>query len=171
MALILATLGGGVAQASVAQWLSVWGTAPDLPLIVTVLLALRRGPEIGCVSGFIAGLLQDISGGGLVGVQAATKAMVGFGLGSAAGRLWVSNPLVQVPGLVVLTVAEGLLRFSVLRLFHYPAPLGLVLVDAVLPQALYNGALGAAALVAAALAESVRARAAMSPTTRSRGVR
>jgi len=159
MALILATLGGGVAQASVAQWLSVWGTAPDLPLIVTVLIALRRGPEIGCVSGFIAGLLQDIAGGGLVGVQAATKAMVGFGLGSAAGRLWVSNPLVQVPGLVVLTVAEGLLRFSVLRLFHYPAPLGLVLVDAVLPQALYNGALGAAALVAAALAESARARA------------
>ena len=88
--------------------LSVAGATPDLPLIVTVFWALRRGPEVGCVAGFVAGLLQDVSAGGLVGVQALTKALVGFAIGLAGGRLSVTNPLVQVPGLVLLTVAEGL---------------------------------------------------------------
>ena len=48
--------------------------APDIPLIVVVLLALRRGPEFGCGAGFVAGLLQDAASGGLLGVQALTKA-------------------------------------------------------------------------------------------------
>ncbi len=142
------TLGGSVAQASFVATLSVAGVPPDLPMIVTVFWALRRGPEAGCLAGFLAGLLQDLSGGSLVGVQALSKALVGFGMGLGARRLLVANPLVQVPGLVVLTIAEGLFRFALLQLFHYPASLGAMLVDVILPQALYNGAVGAACLVA-----------------------
>lgn len=152
------TLGGTVAQTSVVQTLSVGGTVPDLPFVVMVFLALRRGPEVGCLAGFLAGLLQDATGGGLVGVQALTKALAGFVLGLAGGRLQVGSPLVQVPGLVLLTVGEGLLRFGLLQLFHYPASLSAVLADVIAPQALYNGVLGAACLVAVGLAEAARAR-------------
>ncbi len=126
---------------------------------MTVFWALRRGPEAGCVAGFFAGLLQDVASGGLVGVQALTKALAGFVLGMAGGRLWVANPLVQVPGLVALTVAEGVLRFGLLQLFHYPAGLGALLVDVILPQALYNGVLGAACIVAMFTVETARAHA------------
>ena len=51
-----------------------------------------------------------------------TKALIGFGIGALGGRLRVSQPLVQVPGLVLLTIAEGLARFALLKLFHFPAP-------------------------------------------------
>jgi rod shape-determining protein MreD len=111
------------------------------------------------VAGFFAGLLQDVASGGLVGVQALTKALAGFVLGMAGGRLWVANPLVQVPGLVALTLAEGVLRFGLLQLFHYPAGLGALLVDVILPQALYNGVLGAACIVAMFTVETARAHA------------
>jgi rod shape-determining protein MreD len=157
--LLLATLGGSVAQTSLIQTLSVGGATPDLPFIMTVFWALRRGPEAGCVAGFFAGLLQDVASGGLVGVQALTKALAGFVLGMAGGRLWVANPLVQVPGLVALTLAEGVLRFGLLQLFHYPAGLGALLVDVILPQALYNGVLGAACIVAMFTVETARAHA------------
>jgi rod shape-determining protein MreD len=110
------------------------------------------------VAGFFAGLLQDVGAGGLVGIQALTKALAGFTLGLAGGRLSVANPLVQVPGLVLLTVAEGLLRFGLLQLFHYPASLPALLMDVILPQALYNGVLGAACLVAMTASEMVRAQ-------------
>jgi rod shape-determining protein MreD len=109
--------------------------------------------------GLFGGLLQDLGGGGLVGVQALTKALAGFGLGLLRDRLWVSSPLVQVPALVLLSVAEGLLRFGVLQLFHSPITLGPLLLDVILPQALYNGALGAAALSGATALEALRARA------------
>jgi len=156
--LLVMTVGGTVAQTSVVQALSMGGAIPDLPFVVALFLALRRGPEAGCVAGFLAGLLQDVTGGGLVGVQALTKALAGFALGLAGGRLRVGSPLVQVPGLVVLTVGEGLLRFGLLQLFHYPAGLSALMADVILPQALYNGILGAACLVAVGLAEAAVAR-------------
>jgi uncharacterized membrane protein len=65
---------------------------------------------------------------------------------------------VQVPGLVVLTVAEGLARFALLKLFRFPAPFGELMLYVVVPQALYNGFLGAALVVTLAWVESLRAR-------------
>lgn len=154
--LALTVFGGGMAQATVAPALRIGDVAPDLPLIVVVLLALRRGPEFGALAGFGAGLLQDVTGGGLVGAQALTKALLGFGLGTLGARLAVTQPLVQVPGLVLLSVAEGVARFAVLKLFHFPAPFGELMTYVVLPQALYNGFLGAALVLALAWTDAHR---------------
>lgn len=144
----LTVFGGGVAQATVVPALRIGDVAPDLPLILVVLLALRRGPELGGVAGFAMGLLQDTAGGGLIGVQALTKALIGFVVGSLAGGLRGTQPLVQVPGLALLTIVEGLLRYGLLKLFHFPVPFGELMLYVVLPQALYNGFLGAAVVCA-----------------------
>ena len=64
-ALLVLTVVGGVAHATAdRRCVSVGGVTPDLPLIMVVLLALRRGPEFGCWPGFVTGLLQDAAGGG-----------------------------------------------------------------------------------------------------------
>ena len=156
---ILTVFGGGLAHATVAPALRIADVAPDIPLIVVVLLALRRGPEFGCAAGFVAGLLQDVAAGGLIGVQALTKALVGFGLGTAGARLRVTQPLVQIPGLVLLTLAEGVARFTLLQLFRFPAPFGELMTFVILPQALYNGFIGAALVFALAWTETVKERA------------
>lgn len=156
VSLALMLLGGGLAHTSVAPALSIGGVAPDIPLVLIVLLGLSRGPEVGCLSGFAVGLLQDAAGGGFVGAQALTKALAGFAAGWIGERLWVSNPLVQVPGLVLLTLAEGLGRYWLLSLLHFPAAFGDVMLYVVLPQALYNGFLGAASVLALTLAETWR---------------
>lgn len=157
--LAVAILSGGVAHATLGPTLRIADVAPDIPLIVVVMLALRRGPEFGCGAGFLAGLLQDAATGGLLGVQALTKSVIGFAIGAVGGRLRVSQPLVQVPGLVVLSLIEGLARFALLQLFHFPASFGELMTYVVLPQAIYNGFLGAALVLALAWAESVRERA------------
>jgi len=154
--LALTVFGGGIAHATLAPALRIADVAPDIPLIVVVLLALRRGPEFGCLGGFVAGLLQDAAGGGLIGVQALTKAVIGFAIGSLGGRLRVTQPLVQVPGLVLLSVLEGLARFALLKVFHFPAAFGQLMAYVVLPQALYNGFLGAALVLALAWTEAQR---------------
>jgi rod shape-determining protein MreD len=154
--LALMLLGGGLAQGSVVPALRVGAVTPDIPLVLAVLLGLRRGAEVGCLAGFALGLFQDVAAGGLIGTQALTKALVGFAAGLLSERLWASNPLVQVPGLVLLTLAEGSVRYWVLQLFHFPAAFGDLMLHVVLPQALYHGVLGAAAALALALAESRR---------------
>ena len=154
--LALTIFGGGIAHATLTPTLRVAGVSPDLPLILVVLLALRRGPEFGCLAGFATGLLQDAASGGLIGIQALTKGMVGFVIGALGGRLRVTQPLVQVPGLVLLSLAEGMARFALLKVFQFPATFGEVMTYVVLPQALYNGFLGAAFVLALAWAESFR---------------
>ena len=153
---VLAVFGGGVAHGSLASLIRVGDIVPDIPLVVVVMLALRRGPEFGCVAGLIAGLLQDVTTGGLLGVQGLTKALVGFTVGASGARLSATSPLVQVPGLVLLTVAEGVGRFGLLTLFRFPAPFGEVMAYQVLPQALYNGFLGAVVVFALATATYLR---------------
>jgi rod shape-determining protein MreD len=157
--LLLVTVGGSVLQSTVVAVAGVAGVAPDVPLILTVLIALRYGSESGCLAGFVAGLMQDAAGGGLVGVQALTKGLAGFGMGLLVGRFWVSNPLVQVPGLVLLSFAEGLGRFLLLQMFHYPAAFGDLMLHVILPQALYNGLIGTFCILAEAGFEAMRRRA------------
>jgi len=55
---------------------------------------------------------------------------------------------------VFLSVAEGLVRFALLKLFHFPAPFVELMSYVVLPQALYNGFLGAALVLALAWTEA-----------------
>jgi len=55
--LVLTIAGGSVAHATLTPLVSIAGVTPDLPLIMVVLLALRRGPEFGSLSGFVTGLL------------------------------------------------------------------------------------------------------------------
>ena len=70
----------------------------------------------------------------------------------------MGSPFVQVGGLVLLTVAEGLLRYALLRVFHFPAALPDLLVGVILPQACYNGAVAAACLLVIEATEAVRVR-------------
>lgn len=156
VSLALTLLSGSLAQGSVVPAIRIGDVTPDIPLVLTVLLGLRRGPEAGCLSGFALGLIQDTVGGGIVGTQALTKAVIGFVAGLLARRLVASSPLVQVLGLVVLTVVEGLARYGLLQLFHFLAPFGDLMLLVVLPQALYNGFLGAACVLALLLVESRR---------------
>ena len=156
--LALTVFGGGFVHLTLAPALRVADVAPDIPLLVVLLLALRRGPEFGGLAGFAAGVLQDAATGGLIGVQALTKGIVGFAIGNLGSRFRVTQPLVQVPGLVLLSIVEGLGRYVVLKLFHFPAAFGELMTYVVLPQALYNGFLGAALVFALAWAESFRGR-------------
>jgi rod shape-determining protein MreD len=117
------------------------GVVPDLPVVLVVLLALYRGSEAGALSGFALGLGQDVIAGGPLGLQALSKALVGFAAGELPRVCLVSNPIVPVGTAVLATLADGALRFAALQFFQYPAPFGELLVGVILPQAVLNGLL------------------------------
>lgn len=156
LALAFMIFGGGIAQTSVAPVLRIGAVTPDIPLILAVFLGLRKGPEVGCLAGFSMGLIQDVAAGNLVGAQALTKALAGFGVGLLRSRFLIEMPVVQVAGLVLLTLAEGIGRFALLQLFHFPAVFSEMVLYVILPQALYNGVIGSAVVLALNWAEARR---------------
>ena len=47
-------------QTTVAQWLSIFGAAPDFIVILIVSIAIKHGPAAGVLWGFLAGFTQDV---------------------------------------------------------------------------------------------------------------
>jgi rod shape-determining protein MreD len=152
---VLAVSGGTLVQSTLAPALPVAGVVPDVPLIVVVLLALRRGVEAGCLSGFALGIAQDVLAGGPLGLHAVSKAVLGFAVGDLPRLFLVGRPAVTVAVVAIATIVDGASRFVLLQLFQYPAPFAELLHGVILPQAAYNGAL--AALLLAVPAVRVRA--------------
>jgi rod shape-determining protein MreD len=143
---VLAVGGGTLIQSTLVPAFGFWTVVPDLPVVLVVLLAIRRGPEVGCVIGFALGVAQDVIGGGPLGLHALSKSLVGFVAGDLPRWCLVTNPVVPIVAAVAATVADATLRFGVLQLFQYPAPFGELLGSVILPQAAYNGVLAALAV-------------------------
>ena len=143
---VLAVSGGALVQCTVVPVFGVGGVVPDLPIVLTVLLALRFGPEAGCLTGFALGLAQDAVAGGPLGLHALSKALIGFAAGDLPRWILIRRPIVPVALAILATVVDGLARFALLQAFHYPAPLGELFTRVIVPQAGYNGVLAIAAL-------------------------
>jgi rod shape-determining protein MreD len=143
---VLAVSGGTLVQCTVVPAFGIWGVVPDLPVVLTVLLALRYGAEAGCLTGFALGLAQDAVAGGPLGLGALSKGLVGFVAGDLPRWILVKRPIVPVGLAVLATIVDGLARFALLQLFHYPAPFGELFTRVIVPQAGYNGILAALAV-------------------------
>ena len=96
-------------QLAVASDLSLVAGAPDLVLIVICGLALARGPELGCVAGFGAGLALDALAEHALGRDALIYCLAGYCLGLAGEKL---RPPAQVRSLLLIALATALVRVA-----------------------------------------------------------
>lgn len=96
-------------QLAVAADLSLVAGAPDLVLIVICAIALARGPELGCVAGFAAGLALDVLAQHALGRDALIYCVAGYCLGAAGEKL---RPPAPVRSLLLIALATALVRIA-----------------------------------------------------------
>jgi rod shape-determining protein MreD len=106
-----------VLQTTLLNSLKISLIKPDLVLIVLVFFFLSRGPAEGMFLGFFGGLLQDILSGGILGISALVKALLGFLIGLLGKAIYKERILVQVLTLWGATLVQGLLFFLFLEFF------------------------------------------------------
>ena len=113
---ILAVSGGALVQCTVVPVVGVGGVVPDVPVVLTVLLALRYGPEAGCLTGFALGLAQDAVAGGPLGLHALSKALIGFAAGDLPRWILVRRPIGELFARVMVPQAgyNGILAVAAL---------------------------------------------------------
>jgi rod shape-determining protein MreD len=129
-------------QVGLAPALSLGGVVPNFLLLVTVTLALVEGPNWGAAAGFSAGLLFDLLGTGPVGPMALVLAIVGFVSGMLHANMFAEGWLLPLSVLAMASVATGLMYQVVLFVLGDVGSFWTAFVTVVLPESLYNVALG-----------------------------
>jgi rod shape-determining protein MreD len=101
-------------QTTVLDGLSIFGAKLDLLLAIVVYTSLTKGPVAGVLTGFILGLLQDAQSQHGLGLDALSKAAVGY----AAQFTWEGLDKESVYTQMAVLLVAGLLH-NLIFLFLY----------------------------------------------------
>jgi rod shape-determining protein MreD len=139
--LILAVLIFLLLQLVVAERITIGQIAPDFLVLIVAFFALYRRAVQGSVFGFFIGLLQDLSNPAFLGLNALTKAILGYTVGKAGSKTFPENSLFLF--ILFLLVSFGH-DFVYLVIYHWPDLGGalVVLFTSALPSAAYTALFG-----------------------------
>ena len=131
-----------VLQSSLVDKLAIWGIKPDLPLLLTIDLALLYGWRRGALVGLSAGLWQDLLLGRYLGLDALALGLTGALVGLAEPRVWKENVLAVLFGCLSGTVFAYSVEFVILTILGRPMDFLFAWKDAIAPAAIWNALLG-----------------------------
>ena len=81
-----------VLQTTVADWLSIFGIAPDFVVILVVAVAIKNGPAAGTFIGFLCGFTQDVYAPvEWLGANSIAFTVLGFAVGQLEERFLTLN--------------------------------------------------------------------------------
>lgn len=104
-----------ILQTLLVSRVSVLGVTANLFLILTVIVAISRGPVEGAVFGFVAGLVADTAFFQPLGVQALIFVLTGYFVGSFVARFDADS----LWAVLALTGASSFLSQLVFGVFKY----------------------------------------------------
>jgi len=128
-------------QMLLAPKIAIGQIAPDFSLLLVAYLAINRGAIPGSVSGFLVGFVQDLYNPELLGLNALTKSIVGYGLGVAGSK---GEPG-SVPFLAALLAVAAAANDFLYLLFYTDMNVGrffVVFFAVALPSAIYTAIVG-----------------------------
>jgi len=139
---IAAILAATLLQVGLAPYIAIGGVVPDFLLLVVVTLALVEGPTAGASAGFAAGLIFELIGSGPVGPMVLVLAVTGYMAGLLHENMFAEGWLLPLTVLAVASIASTLAYGLMLDLLGVGGPFVLTFFTKMLPEALYDTALG-----------------------------
>ena len=97
-----------ILQVTIAGPISILGASPNFFLLSTVFFAIRGGPVVGEVLGFVWGMLSDVTSISLFGSQTFMLTLVGYLVGRLERKVDEENTSAQM----VLVLLMSLLNLS-----------------------------------------------------------
>jgi rod shape-determining protein MreD len=139
---VLAILAAALLQAGLAPYIAIAGVVPNFLLLVVVTLALVEGPAAGASAGFAAGLIFDLLGAGPVGPMVLVLTVTGYMAGLLHENMFAEGWLLPLTVLAIASLASTLAYGLMLDLLGAGGPFWLTFFTKILPEALYDTALG-----------------------------
>ncbi len=118
------------------QWFG--DVTPNFLLVAVTLLAIYRGKTTGGIIGFVAGLLQDWFSGGLFGIHALSKTIIGYLFGFLRTNIYHKNILVAPLAVLMATVINQFLVFGITGYLLSDLSIEMLAKNFILPLLMYN---------------------------------
>lgn len=99
-------------QSSVATHLSIWGTKPDLVILLLTYIAMWEGQVSGVLFGFFAGVAQDVYFPEHLGLNSLAKSVTGFLVGYSKGGVATENVMVRTCLVFASVFVHDLIYYS-----------------------------------------------------------
>lgn len=125
-------------QVSIVAPLEVARGHPDLVLVLVVAIALLRGPVVGAVGGFWAGLVVDVAALQTLGLSSLLLTVAGYGAGRFGDVTSRSSPHPPLVAVALATVAVVLGSAMLHFMLGLGASAGEVLGQVLLPTLALN---------------------------------
>lgn len=127
-----------IIQATLIPFIKIYGTTPDLLLILVVSTGMLFGKEQAVGVGFFSGLLQDLSAGGIFGLNSLTKMAVGYLSGMTERKVFKENLLLPLFAMFLATVFNFFSSLLFLFLAGFYVDILSTVGHRLLPVVLYN---------------------------------
>ncbi len=114
---------------------------PDLVLILVVSFGLLRGSDQGLFFGLFAGFFLDLLSGGIIGVQALSKMILGFASGFMEKNIFKDSFLIPSATVFVATLIFESFNIFMYLAFNANYNFFSTFFSTVIPLALYNAIL------------------------------
>ncbi len=125
-------------QTTLLHSIEIFCVIPNLLLITTVSYSLKRGDYSGFFVGILGGLLLDITGARLIGLNTLLFSLLAYVCIMVSGNLFSNNALVSMVFVFLLTIPYEFFTY----IFHFViwnrGAFGFALWSKILPAALYN---------------------------------
>ncbi len=128
-------------QMLLAPRIALGEVTPDFMLLLVAYFAVRRAPERGAMVGFVVGLFQDLFNPELLGLNALSKSLIGYGVGVVGSKTDPDNALL----LAALLASAAIANDFVYLLFFTGLHLGrffMLWVTVSIPSAFYTALIG-----------------------------
>ncbi len=127
-----------ILQVSIVSPLEVARGHPDLVLVLVVAIALLRGPVLGAVGGFWAGLVVDVAALQMLGLSSLLLTVAGYSAGRFGEITSRSSPHPPLIAVALATVGVVLGSAMLHFMLGLGASAGEVLVQVLLPTLALN---------------------------------
>lgn len=128
-------------QTNILRVISIGGAVPDVALIVLVFLANRNGSMPAQVSGFVAGIVQDLVSLAPLGFHAFVRTLTGYLFGLTRGNIFVDPILVPVLIVLAATILKGILTALLAAVFGIASAFAGLFSTTFVIEILYNSVL------------------------------
>lgn len=130
-----------ILQATVLDYVSIWGVKPDLVLLLAIFNGFHLGTREGAFLGFISGIIEDLFSGSYIGLNALSKMVAGCVAGEAGQRFYRENVIVAAGVTFFSSIAGLFVNYLLLLFLSINLPPFYAVFRIILPTAFYTAVL------------------------------